>query len=80
MNEMRLKICDRIALVACSNAIPESDSYKIDKLCNILRKMGIHPILSDYIFAKSGVYAGTPQQRADAVNRFFCGQCCKNDF
>lgn len=80
MNDICLKIGDKIALVACSNAIPESDRHKIDRLCDILRKMGLHPMLSDYIFAKSGVYAGTPQQRADAVNRFFADNAVKMIF
>ena len=39
MNDICLKIGDKIALVACSNAIPKSDCYKIDRLCDILRKM-----------------------------------------
>lgn len=80
MNDICLKIGDKIALVACSNAIPKSDRHKIDRLCDILRKMGLHPMLSDYIFAKSGVYAGTPQQRAYAVNRFFADNSIKMIF
>lgn len=80
MNEMRLKIGDKIALVACSNAIPESDRYKIDRLCDVLQNMRLKPILSDYIFAKSGVYVGTPQQRADVVNRFFADNSIKMIF
>ncbi|MDT8718829.1 hypothetical protein IAI10_19430 [Clostridium sp. 19966] len=45
---MLLKKSDKIGIVGCSNAQPLRYKNKLEELLNILRNMGLEPVVSDY--------------------------------
>lgn len=50
----RLKKGDRIGLVACSDARPESGREEVGRLCRILRDAGLVPVCGHLLFGKGG--------------------------
>lgn len=65
-----LKQKDRIALTACSNALRTADKPRLGELLQVLRNMGLDPVLSPDLFADSP-FGAYPQERADTLCRFF---------
>ncbi len=61
----------KVGIVCCSNG--QNITYKadIDKLINILTNKGIEPCLSNYIYSGKSVEAGSPLERAKALNCFY---------
>ena len=50
----RLKKGDRVGLVACSDARPESGREEVGRLCRILRDAGLVPVCGRLLFGKGG--------------------------
>lgn len=65
---------DRAAIVACSNGMSADFQGKLQSLSNVLRKIGLETVCSEYIFAKESCFSGTAKERADALMDFY-----KND-
>ncbi|NLI52746.1 MAG: LD-carboxypeptidase [Clostridiales bacterium] len=63
-----LKQGDRVGIVACSNALGETEKDQLDELIAVLGKIGLTPELSPYLFRRRGVFGGTGAQRAGALN------------
>lgn len=66
-----LKYGDFVGITACSDARKESEHKSIDRLCAKLRKLGIEPIMSDFIYSSSGAFSGSGDERADALMKFY---------
>lgn len=75
-----LNIGDKIALVACSNGQPLYNKEKIDELIEILRKIGLNVVCSEYIFEKYSVFSGTGEQRGKALMNFYYDKEIKGIF
>lgn len=43
----------------------------IEKLKNVLLEMGLHPVFSDFIYEKDGVFSGTAGERARALMELY---------
>lgn len=66
-----MKKGDKAAIVSCSNGRPASFQPDLDQLQRILMKMGLVPVLSDYIFEKDSVFSGTGKERAESLMDFY---------
>lgn len=66
-----LKIGDKVGIVGCSNAQLLSYKTKIEKLLNVITNMGLNPVCSDFIFEKYSVFSGKPEERANALLKFY---------
>lgn len=60
---------DRVGLVACSNPLARSEEASITALQQILRGMGLDPVLSPCIYAGDSFFTGP--QRAAALEAFY---------
>lgn len=68
---MILKSGDKVGIVGCSNAQLLSDRPKIEKLLNAITNIGLIPVCSDFIFEKYSVFSGKPEERANALLKFY---------
>ncbi|MDO4650426.1 MAG: LD-carboxypeptidase [Eubacteriales bacterium] len=59
-----------IALIGCSNGLPESDNEMLKDLCRFFDSAGVDCRIGDYIFenSRAGV---APKERAQALNNLF---------
>lgn len=64
----------KVAVVGCSNGQPQSNREKVVLLENVLVKIGLHPVFSDFIFEKDSVFSGTGRERAEALMNFYKDQ------
>lgn len=62
---------DKIGIVCCSNGQKCAYKEKIKDLENTLTKIGLQPVLSDYIYEKENIFSGTAKERANALMNFF---------
>ena len=62
---------EKVGIVCCSNGQKTSYRGKIDLLCSTLEKLGVVPVLSDYIYEKEDVFSGTAKERAKALMDFY---------
>lgn len=62
-----LKKGDKVGIVCCSNGIDLENKPMIDKLQDRLRDMELVPVMSDYVFARNGVFSGTAEERGTAL-------------
>lgn len=68
---MKLKAGDKVAIVGCSNAQLLSYKRKIQELLDVITKIGLNPVCSDFIFEKYSVFSGTAKERANALLEFY---------
>lgn len=68
---MTLKKGSKAAIVCCSNAQPHSYLDKINLLCDTLRRIGLAPVLSPYIYEKISVFGGTGRERAEILMDYY---------
>lgn len=68
---MIFKSCDKVGIVGCSNAQLLSYKPKIEKLMKVITNMGLIPVCSDFIFEKYSVFSGKPEERANALLKFY---------
>lgn len=69
-----LPLCpgDHVGLTACSNALSETAIPQIEKLCTLLRKMGLNPVLSSCIYGKHGSpCSASDREKAAALEAFY---------
>ena len=71
---------DKIGITACSNGIRQQDRPQIEKLCMVLRGMGLIPEVSSCFYAGSTAYNGSAKDRADALMRFYTRDSVKAIF
>lgn len=58
---------DKIGITACSNAIPTTQKPQIEALNKILCDLHLVPVVSDYIYAETGVFSGSATDKAAAL-------------
>lgn len=68
---MRLKIGDKVAIVACSNGQPTSTKEKFFELLKVLKAIGLIPIYSKFIFEGETIFSGSSKERAEALMEFY---------
>lgn len=66
-----MKTGDKVGIVCCSNGQPQENQERIEQLQSILRKIGLEPVLSAYIYQKESVFSGTGKERAQALMDFY---------
>lgn len=66
-----LKVGDKIGITACSNAQSIEAKKQIDTLEIVLRKLGLDPVLSPFIFAKEGMISGSAKEKAEVLMAFY---------
>lgn len=71
MGKLNLKMGDDVALVACSNGMPETFRHDMLRLMDVLTKLGLCPVYSDYIYEKAGCFSGSAKQRAESLMDFY---------
>lgn len=62
---------NKIAITACSNPMKQAFKNDMDRLCMILKDMGLASVLSDYIYDDGTGFSGTGKERADALMSFY---------
>ncbi|MDE7332827.1 MAG: LD-carboxypeptidase [Lachnospiraceae bacterium] len=62
---------DKIGIVCCSNGQKREYSRDIEGLAEVLESMGLHPVFSNYIYAREDVFGGTARERAQALMDFY---------
>ncbi|MBQ7943810.1 MAG: LD-carboxypeptidase [Lachnospiraceae bacterium] len=62
---------DKVAIVCCSNGEPKSYQEKLEHLHDILTKIDLVPVWSDYIYEQDSVFSGTARQRAESLMNFY---------
>lgn len=62
---------DKVGIVCCSNGIVQEREETAAKLVAALEEIGLSPVLSRYLYAKDGVFAGSGMQRAQALMDFY---------
>lgn len=58
---------DKIGITACSNAIPTSQKPQIEALHKILCDLHLVPVVSNYIYAETGVFSASATDKAAAL-------------
>lgn len=66
-----MKKASKAAIVACSNAQPQANREKLNKLKAVLSDIGLNPVFGDCIYEKESVFAGTGKERAESLMRFY---------
>lgn len=66
-----LKRGDKVAIVACSNGLSESNMLRLQELKNTLEVLGFQVVFSEKIYKKFSVFSGTGKERAEALMKFF---------
>lgn len=62
---------DKAGIVCCSNGLSAERKEDVQKLVSALTKIGITPVMSEYIYTRSAVFSGTGRERAQALMRFY---------
>ena len=62
---------NKVAIVACSNGQEREYESQNNELVEILKSNGKDVVLSNCLYAKRGVFQGTPQERAGELMRMF---------
>lgn len=66
------KYFGKAALVGCSNGLLQTRQKQLSLLADTLRKIGLEPVFSDYIFDRDGAgSSGTARERAAALMQFY---------
>ena len=66
-----LKKGDKVGIVCCSNGQKQEYRDKVEGLMETFRLMGLQPVLSDCIYEREGVAAGTAKERAKCLMEFY---------
>ena len=61
----------KVGIVCCSNGQKQANENDIKTLENQLLDIGLEPIFSEYIYAKTGVSCGSAKERAQALMKFY---------
>lgn len=75
-----INIGDTVALVACSNGINEDKADETQRLVKVLENFGLKVKLSPYIYAEYSCFNGTPNEKAEALMKFFLDKDVKAIF
>ncbi len=75
-----LKQGDRVGLVACSNALGQSEAEQLQELVDTLKETGLAPMLSPYLLRRYSVFGAQAQARADALNALYSDESVKAIF
>ena len=62
---------DKVAIVACSNGLDESNRIKMNALESTLYDIGLKSEFSNKIYKKNSVFNGTDEERAEVLMKFF---------
>ncbi len=62
---------NKVSIVACSNGLNEEFKHKLCLLESTLEDIGLHTVISDYIFAKHSVFNASAKDRANSLMKFY---------
>ncbi len=66
-----MKKGDAAGIVCCSNGLRAECIRDVEKLIQILKQIGITPVISEHIYEKNAVFSGTGRERAQALMSFY---------
>jgi muramoyltetrapeptide carboxypeptidase LdcA involved in peptidoglycan recycling len=66
-----LKKGDKIGIVGCSNGQPVSKKPRIEELIRTLKKIGLDPVCSNFIYETDSIFSGTGKERGLALMDLF---------
>jgi Uncharacterized proteins, homologs of microcin C7 resistance protein MccF len=66
-----LKCGDKVGIIACSNALTGGEKNQITALADTFLKIGLNPVLSEYLFEQKSCFNGTGADRAGTLNDFY---------
>lgn len=72
-----LKTGDHVGLVACSNALLQSEAQQLDDLTKTLTEIGLTPVLSPFLFRKDSVFGASAAERATELHKFYLDENVK---
>lgn len=75
-----LQLNDKVGIVACSNAMLQSEMNQFSDLVDILKEIGLVPVLSSHIYAANSVFNGTVEEQAEEILRFYSDNSIKAIF
>lgn len=61
----------KVALVALSNALPQSMKQEIDELCTFFQTLHLEPVQSAYLYQKNTVRGGSAKEKANELIQFY---------
>ncbi|MDD5953161.1 MAG: LD-carboxypeptidase [Oscillospiraceae bacterium] len=62
---------DKIGLVCCSDGHTDGRRKTNEALDGVLREMGLLPVWSPYLYAKTSVFSASGRERSEIVNEFY---------
>lgn len=71
---------DKIAVVACSNPLTNTDKEKVLQLSDVLKDIGLLPVFSKYIFAENTFFKTTAKEKAEELLEFYADNSIKAIF
>lgn len=71
---------DKAAIVCCSNGLKPVYREQMERLCRILERAGVQPVLSRHIYAEQSVFCGTGRERAESLMTFYQDPSIKTIF
>lgn len=71
---------DKIALVCCSDGRGQDRKEETERLVSLLLRIGLKPVLSDYIYERESVFSGSAKERADSLMNFYRDESIKAIF
>lgn len=71
---------DKIALVCCSDGRGQDRKEETERLVSLLLRIGLEPVLSDYIYERESVFSGSAKERADSLMNFYRDESIKAIF
>lgn len=61
----------KVGIIGCSNGQPIKNRAKIEGLLQTLKKIGLNPLSSPYIYEENSIFSGSAKQRAEALMEFY---------
>ncbi|QDH19453.1 S66 peptidase family protein [Saccharibacillus brassicae] len=71
MSSFTFKPGDTVALMSCSDGLPPEERPRIEALTGCLQAFGLQVEEARTLMRTSSFFSGTPQERADELNRLF---------
>lgn len=68
---MKLEAGSKVAIVCCSNGLPDSKRSQVEVLVKLLKELGLNAVQGNYLYGEESVFSGTAKERAEDLMRFY---------
>jgi len=69
--DVRIKKGSKVGIVCCSNGQPRTAGESLERLNDILQRLGVFPVFSEHIYAQKSVFSGSGKERAESLMEFY---------